>query len=407
MMRGATEVRLGDVVELQNGYAFKSARFSDDPDGVPLIKGSNVGHQVVRWKEGPWWPRKDAAEYERFRVKAGDVVVAMDRPVVGGCLKYAWISAWEPEGLLVQRMCRLRANSSLNQTYLRYLIGSVSFRQYVETITTGANVPHISGGDIKRFRFLLPPLETQERLAEVLSAYDNLIENNNRRMELLEEALHLLFREWFIYLRFPGCQRAESVNGVPDGWRRRPAGEVIDFNPNTSVTRDVVRPYVPMASLSTTSMRLVDIDKRVPKGGAKFRNHDTLLARITPSLENGKTGFVDFLPSDEESATGSTEFIVMRGRGVPPTWVYCLARSAGFRQYAIQNLTGSDGRQRVSNNVLEGLEILVPPEELLAEWEGLASPMFEQVRNLTTENERLREARDLLLPRLMDGRIPV
>lgn len=356
---------------------------------------SEVRH--VSPEEFPRWTR-------RVTPQTDDIVFTYEATLH----RYALIPE-EFVGCLGRRVALVRTDpEAVRPRFLFYQFQSPAWRAQVEqNVLRGATVDRIPVGRFPDFEIRVPDVEIQDRIASVLSAYDDLIENNNRRMELLEEAIHLLFREWFIYLRFPGRRRVESVDGVPDGWRRRQAGEVIDFNPSTSVTLDVVRPYVPMASLSTTSMRLADIDERVPKGGAKFRNQDTLLARITPSLENGKTGFVDFLPSDEESATGSTEFIVMRGRGVPPTWVYCLARSSGFRQYAIQNLTGSDGRQRVSKDVLEALEILVPPAELLAEWERLARPMFEQVRNLTTENELLREARDLLLPRLMDGRIPV
>lgn len=253
----------------------------------------------------------------------------------------------------------------------------------------------------------VPPESVQRRVVEVLSAYDDLIENNDRRMVLLEDAIRLLYREWFVYLRFPGHDRDKVLDGVPEGWSRGVASDVIDFDPRTTVSKDEERPFVPMGSLSTTSLRLVDLEERVPKGGAKFKNDDTLLARITPCLENGKTGFVQFMETDEETATGSTEFIVMRGAQVPPTWVYCLARSPHFRQHAINSMTGSDGRQRVGRDSLEGYELPVPPAKLLREWDEAARPVFTQIQLLNDENAALREARDLLLPRLMNGSIAV
>jgi type I restriction enzyme, S subunit len=185
------------------------------------------------------------------------------------------------------------------------------------------------------------------------------------------------------------------------------ADQAIDFKPKTSAPKGAERPFVPMDALSTNLMTIAQIDSRPIGGGAKFRNEDTLLARITPCLENGKTAFVQFMDDPIMVASGSTEFIVMRSKQVTSHWVYCLARSYHFRQHAINSMAGSDGRQRVKPEALEQFELLLPPSPILKRFDEIASPIFRQIQLLNSQNQKLREARDLLLPRLMNGSLAV
>lgn len=142
------------------------------------------------------------------------------------------------------------------------------------------------------------------------------------------------------------------------------------------------------------------------RSGSKFQNGDTLLARITPCLENGKTGFVNFMATGE-AGRGSTEFIVLRSKRVTPEFVYCLARTYHFRENAIKSMIGSSGRQRVQESCFEKFMMFVPPPSLLRLFSEFATPVFEQIKTLHAQNQKLRAARDLLLPRLMSGEIAV
>lgn len=142
-----------------------------------------------------------------------------------------------------------------------------------------------------------------------------LIENNRRRIGLLEQAARLLYKEWFVHLRFPGHEHVGVVAGVPAGWAQTTVPEIIDVNPRETIEKDTDILYVPMSCLSETNLSVDSsgFEIRRKATSVKFRNGDTLFARITPCLENGKTGFVNFL-KEEEVATGSTEFIVLRGQ---------------------------------------------------------------------------------------------
>jgi type I restriction enzyme S subunit len=154
-------------------------------------------------------------------------------------------------------------------------------------------------------------------------------------------------------------------------------------------------------------MIISDIESRVGNSGAKFQNGDTLFARITPCLENGKTGFVQFLPRADSVAFGSTEFIVLRSRTLTPEFVYCLARSDEFRGVAIKSMSGVTGRQRVQEQCFTDVQITQPPRSLLERFSGIAVTSFRLIYELDRQIQNLRRARDLLLPRLLSGQLDV
>ena len=399
---------LGPHVDLISGAAFKSRFFTDDSSDVPLVKGENLGQGMIIWEKSRYWPRADSDDYEKFALIPGDVVVAMDRPWVSAGLKYAVINERDPKALLVQRVARIRGANGLTSQYLRYVIASPEFCAYVKNIMDGTSVPHISGNQIRAFPFRLPPKKDQQRIAGTLSAYDDLIENNRRRIRLLEQTARTLYNEWFVHLRYPGHKRVTITDGVPEGWERKTVPEIIEFNPKEEILRDLSIRYIPMAGLSTSGMTvdLTDSQTRTKSTSVRFRNGDTLLARITPCLENGKTGFVNFL-RDGEVACGSTEFIVLRGRLVSSFFTYCLARTYDFRQTAIKSMIGSSGRQRVQPSCFDDFMVVRPCRSFRDEFDNICDPIFSQIAGLTSEIYSLTRARDLVLPRLMNGKIAV
>lgn len=273
----------------------------------------------------------------------------------------------------------------------------------------GAATPIVNKSQFAELEVDLPERDVQTNIAEVLSAYDDLIENNTRRIAILEEMARRIFEEWFVHFRAPGCDGLPLIESplgpIPQGWDVTRLDAVIDFDPPVRIENGI-KPFVPMTSLSTTSMIIGDIEQRDGRSGSKFVNGDTLLARITPCLENGKTGFVDFL-SDREVACGSTEFIVMRGHKVPPTFVQLLARSRRFRDHAVGSMSGATGRQRVRRESLGQFEIALSPNHILTHFDEAIGPTFRLARILADQSRNLRAQRDLLLPKLMSGEIDV
>lgn len=293
---------------------------------------------------------------------------------------------------------------------LSYLYFAIQIQlKFLQSMSIGAATKFLTKRILDNLKIPLFPISTQKKIARILSAYDDLIENNLKRIKLLEEMAQITYEEWFVRLRFP-CHETTSINpetGLPKGWEARAVSEVIAINPKTSVPKGSLQPYIPMQSVSTTSMVIEPIEARNPSGGAKFKDGDTLVARITPCLENGKTGFVR-LPEPNNKGTGSTEFIVLRETSlVSRFYIYCLARSNYFRGNSINAMSGSDGRQRVNPKVYDKLKINFPPQNIMKDFDIIAKPCFEQIGLLSQKNQRLREAHDILLPRLMTGMIDV
>ncbi len=201
----------------------------------------------------------------------------------------------------------------------------------------------------------------QRRIAGILSAYDELMENSQRRIRILEAMARALYREWFVHFRFPGHEKlprvASPLGDIPQGWEVKRVPECVDINPRVVVPRDGEKPFVPMGCLSNDSMLITDIESRAGNSGAKFQNGDTLFARITPCLENGKTGFVQFLPDARSRRMRSTEFIVLRSAHAHARVRLLPARSDEFRGVAIKSMSGATGRQRVQEQCFDDFQI--------------------------------------------------
>jgi len=220
-----------------------------------------------------------------------------------------------------------------------------------------------------------------------------------------------IYREWFVHFRFPGHKKVQLVPSplgpIPRGWEVTKATDAIAVDRPTRVPKQGEKAFVPMSSLSNDSMLVYDIEFRTGNAGSKFKNGDTLFARITPCLENGKTAFVQFLPTEEDVAFGSTEFIVLRSRTVSPEFVYLLARSAEFRNNAIKSMSGATGRQRVQPASFDKFRFAHPDPRTLRTFAGQVAPIFRGIQLLALKNENLRKTRDLLLPKLISGELDV
>jgi type I restriction enzyme S subunit len=196
-----------------------------------------------------------------------------------------------------------------------------------------------------------------------------------------------------------------KIGEIPKGWRLKELKEVIKFNPTLTLKKSTFAKYADMKALPTSGHRIENVIEREFKSGSKFQNGDVLMARITPCLENGKTAFVDCL-SGEEVAWGSTEFIVMRPKNtLPNNWIYLLSRNEKFVNFAVTNMSGTSGRQRVPASVLESYQFPFPQDYLLITFGKIVQHFFDKIKLNSDENKILADIRDALLPRLLNGEI--
>jgi type I restriction enzyme S subunit len=280
----------------------------------------------------------------------------------------------------------------------------------IEKIASGATYKEISGSELKRIKIFLPPLNEQIIISTIISNFDSYQENNLNRINTLEEILTDLFNGWFTHLLYPGHVKDEIVKteyGLkPKSWKTYRASDAIEIDPNYKVPDKKEYKYVPMASISTSSMIIKEYELRDSKSGSKFKNKDTLFARITPSLENGKTAYVQFL-KENEIGIGSTEFIVLKSRTLSPEFVYLLSRTERFRENAIKSMIGASGRQRVQKECFDNFLFPHPPKNILRQFTKLVNPIFQEVYKLNEQRNVLLEIRDLLIPKLISGEIDV
>ena len=246
----------------------------------------------------------------------------------------------------------------------------------------GTNVPHISGAQIKAFKFRLPSENTQNAIAEILSAYDDLIENNRRRIALLEEAARLLYREWFVHLRFPGHEHAKITDGLPEGWERPTFGEIAELKYGKALKQE----------------NRVDGPFPVYGSSGIVGTHQVALVE-SPTIIVGRKGNVgsvfwspvDFWPID-------TVYFVPKEQA--DFWLYLALPSAGF-----QNTDA--GVPGLNRDFAYSRRLIQPPAHLRRHFNDAVAPMFKQCTALETYKQKLAQARDLLLPRLMNGEIAV
>ena len=183
--------------------------------------------------------------------------------------------------------------------------------------------------------------------------------------------------------------------------------DIAYLNPKRNLSKKQEAKYIEMSNLSTTSAFPSGWDMKPFNGGMRFANGDTLLARITPCLENGKAAFINFLDSSEV-AFGSTEYIVLASKGeVPPEFLYCLVRYPLFYDYAIKNMNGSSGRQRVSSEIIGSFELPHPSLNDLNRFRIYVSPLFLKMKSNFFENIYLSSIRNTLLPKLISGGIDI
>ena len=336
---------------------------------------------------------------------------------------------WQPETLLITIAANIAETTILkikacfpdsivgfiadsNKTDVRFVKYYIDIiKLHMQGISKGTTQDNLSLDKLLSFNFLTPPLITQRKIADILSNYDRLIENNTRRIEILEEMARSLYNEWFVKFRFPGHEQVNMVDSelglIPEGWEVRKVTETVFINPKTHVPKEGEKPFVPMGCLTNKLMLISNIELRCGNNGSKFKNGDTLFARITPCLENGKTGYVQFLPSENDVAFGSTEFIVLRYKSLCPEYVYLMARSDEFRDNAIKSMSGATGRQRVQEACFDNFLIAHPDTETISKFFNLIAPIFRSIYVLAQKNKNLRQTRDLLLPRIISGEINV
>lgn len=299
--------------------------------------------------------------------------------------------------------------------FLMYFLISPGMQGYMLSIAgSGGTRNALTKGMIEKFDVPTPPLAEQQRIVDVLSTYDELIENNRRRIELLEESARLLYREWFVRLRFPGHEHVKVVDGVPEGWRRMTLGEVCEYVEDGDWIESKDQGGDDFRLLQVSN---IGVDSFVETGNFRYVSDETfrrlncreihpgdiLISRMPDPI--GRAWLATNMPWRMITAVDVAIARVDRSRVVPHYLLQHLNTSASL-ELAAKHATGAT-RLRISRKSLCALPISVPPIELQEEFDEMIAGNYALRSNLKTQEDKLRQARDLLLPRLMSGDLAV
>jgi len=453
---------LGEYAKVQGGYAYKSEDFSDSGK-YPVLKIKNVRFGNVDYSKASFISEKKAHETIDWKTKDGDILISMTgsgpnapESLVG---RVARVWADEPEAWINQRVGRLvlKEDGGIHPDFLFYLLSSPRSQDFLVSNSSGsANQANISGKTIESLSCPKVDYQQSAEIAKILRELDQKILINRQTNQTLEQIALALFKSWFVDFEpvkakiaakqaganaeqieqaalcaisgktpeqlaqlnpqilqqlkttaalFPDALVDSELGEIPEGWDITVLGELLEFNPKHTLKSGTLAPYLDMKNVPIQGHLVDEVCLREMASGTKFINGDTLLARITPCLENGKTAYVDFLEKDQ-IGWGSTEFIVLRPRNGRPTSLgYIIARLDTFRAKAIQTMTGTSGRQRASAQAIAEQLWINYPIELLNIYDLVAGCHLKKAKSNGDENNILSKLRDSLLPKLLSGEL--
>lgn len=283
-------------------------------------------------------------------------------------------------------------------------------------------------GSLQKLPINLPPLSEQIKIATVAKAIDDKIESNLKINDTLEEVAQALFNSWFVDFDvvkeksignkpkgmdkevcslFPSSFVDSELGVIPKGWKVCSIRELVDFNPKRSLRKGEIAPYLDVKNVSIRGHLVEGMQDKEVSNGIKFKNGDTLFARLTPHLENGRVTFVDFL-NEDQVGWGSTEYITMRSKDpYSLEFSYYLARHNAFINYAIQSSTRSSSRQRLDVNSLESMLWVNPGIEIMREFSKITNKIMQKIKCNRNQNKTLTSLRDTILPKLLSGEVSV
>ncbi len=412
-----SNINLGDVAKVVSGFAFKSSDFLSN--GIPVIKIKNIRIGTVDLSEIDYVDPSFLSLDKKYHVQGGDILISLTgshltqpNSVVG---RVAIHSSRLGHCLLNQRAGKIIINRSdlIDQLFLFYSLCTNEKRQNIALMALGAaNQANISPSQVESVNILLPPLPIQRKIAAILSTYDDLIENNTRRIKILEEMARALYREWFVNFRFPGHEQVKMVDSelglIPEGWE---VGKIDDiYRTSSGGTPSRNNPdFYGGSNLWIKTRELNDgfifdteekiTDLGLQKSSAKLFPSDTVIMAMYGATI-GKLGILTSPASTNQACcailTNNSSFSSYYA------FLYLLEN-----REKIFSLGMGAAQQNISQQVIKALEILKPSNEVMINFNNLVEPLFKTIKILQHKNINLRRTRDLLLPKLISGEIDV
>ena len=399
------KVKLGNVCEITSSKRIFYSEYVDD--GVPFYRSKEIiESDEGKVIENPLYISVDKYNEikEKFGVpQTGDMLLTSVGTIgIPYIIKKKDCFYFKDGNLTWFRDFR----ESLNSKYLYYWIKSSEGTGILYNTTIGSSQKALTISALKNIKVSLPPRSVQDKIVEVVSAYDDLIENNQKQIKLLEEAAQRLYKEWFVDLHFPGHENTKIVDGVPEGWQWCKVRDVADIN-SSALPKNYKEDFIDYVDLG--SVRCGHIETRTrynlneAPGRAKrcAKDGDIIWGMVRPNLKA-----YALVTNPKETDVFSTGFAVLSAKKVPYSYLYCAVTQEEFVGYLV-NATNGAAYPAVKPVHFEVADILKPDDKVLEQFHSVADSIYRKKEALENQNHNLRESRDLILPKLMSGEVEV
>lgn len=408
------KVVLGEVCDFFNGGAWSDKEYVNE--GIPVLKVTNCKSTGFQLDNLNYLSEKSREKYKKNNLIIGDIIVATvgSHPnLIESAAGRSCIVNSQVEGFYLNQnaVCiRTKDKRILSQKYLGYLCKCADFQHYIQSRGRGAaNQMRIAISSIKEYSFTLPDFENQQYIADILSAYDDLIENNQKQIKLLEEAAQRLYKEWFVDLRFPGHENTKIVDGVPEGWNEctvESFGTVITGKtPPTSNKEYYTNGKVPFVTIPDMHNVVYPLktEKRLTIEGAQTQKNKYIPPNSVMISCIGTVGLVS-IATEVCQTNQQINSIILNNEDD----LYFFYESM-LRMKDLLDGLGSNGATmtNVNKSKLEKLIIISPSKDIVKQYNDVCKPLFESALNLSRKNVYLKNMREALLPKLMSGEVEV
>lgn len=389
------KVKLGDIAEFSNGVNFDKSAYAP---GIKLISVSNFENRFYPDYSELSEISADAVKKNDY-LQHGDIVFVRsngNKELVGRCMLIDNL----PTHTTYSGFCiraRVKDTTRFNSKFLTYHFKHDGFRIAMAGNAVGANIQNLSQGRLSAYIAYIPPIETQHRIADILSAYDDLIENNRKQIKLLEESAQRLYKEWFVDLRFPGHEHTKIVDGVPEGWEKKPLSSIAD----------VIMGQSPKSEFYNQIGEGLPFHQGVGSYGNRFVKDETYSTSFTRIAEAGSILFSVRAPVGRLNITKNR---IVIGRGIAAlnhknglqSFLFYMLKERFFKD----NLVGNGSIfASISKDELLNQEFIVPCENVMVQYDKVTRSIDNKIAALDRQIELLGQARDRLLPKLMSGEV--
>ena len=389
-------VILREICDLVNyGY---TASAKSEAIGPKFLRITDIVPNRIDWSSVPYCEINEK-DLSKYRLEKGDIVIARTGATTG----YAKRIRDDYTAIFASYLVRVRVSSEYDSQYVGFVIESNEYKQFIQLNLGGTAQPQANAQVLTSFPIPLPPRLTQRKIAAVLSAYDDLIENNTRRIEILEEMAAAIYREWFVEFRFPGHENVEMVESelglIPRGWEAKQLGETCHVIMGLSPKSEF---YNEAGDGLPFHQGVTDFGKRFPTD----RVYCTIQKRVAEA---------DDILFSVRAPVGRINIAnkkIVIGRGLS-----AIRSKNGNQMFLLQQLKDrfqeedTMGSGAIFNAIrktdLLGIPLLTPTESMIGKFEEIINPIFAELANLILKNTNLRQTQDLLLPKLISGELDV